>query len=220
MSNDNIVAYFSDAKSAAEASIQISRNMDAFNSARIVEHRIDVYTQILTETVKIINDEIIEFPIRQGIQLQNFPLKNKIAVDAATAEIINSAYSVREIPRLVVSAAGYAVSLFELLAPVNFLRVVERIMAALKEEGDKHEQMQKQVEDQLKRMKQERRAAPSMVIARELDSLGHTLQNQLDEIDRYVQKRSTDRELIKNVRKMLSNVHNLYKVEISRIIID
>ena len=46
------------------------------------------------------------------------------------------------------------------------------------------------------------------------------MQNELDEIDRYVQKRSTDRELIKNVRKMLTNVHNLYKVEISRLIVD
>jgi hypothetical protein len=35
-----------------------------------------------------------------------------------------------------------------------------------------------------------------------------------------VQKRSTDRELIRNVTKLLANVYNLYKVEISRIIIE
>jgi len=53
-----------------------------------------------------------------------------------------------------------------------------------------------------------------------MDTLGAALLVQLNEIDRYVQKRSTDRELIKNVRKMLTNIHNFYKVEISRIIID
>jgi len=220
MSAGNIVAYFRDPGSAAEASIQISRNLEAFNFSRAIDRRMHAYIMIVTDTVRIINGEIIDFPLRQGVHLQNFPLANKIVADAETAAAIKGAYSLRRVPEFVVSVAGYATGLYELLAPVNFLHVADRIIAALSEEGAKREQMQKQLESQLKKLKEERRATSSMVIARELDSLGRMLKNQLEEVDRYVQKRSTDRELIKNVRKMLTNVHNLYNVEISRIILD
>ena len=220
MSNDNIVAYFSSAKSAAAASIQISQNIDTFNSMRIVENRIDVYIQMVTEAVNIINEEIIEFPFNLAMEFQHFPVKNKIVIDAATKEMIEGSFSTREIPQFVISISGYAVSLFELLAPVNFLSISERIVTSINDELEKQELLQKQIESQLKTIRLERRSSSSVVIARKMDTLGAALLIQLNEIDRYVQKRSTDRELIKNVRKMLTNVHNFYKVEISRIIID
>jgi hypothetical protein len=45
------------------------------------------------------------------------------------------------------------------------------------------------------------------------------LKDQLDEIERYISRRSTDRELSKNVHQMLLNVYNLYRVEITRLTI-
>jgi predicted XRE-type DNA-binding protein len=187
---------------------------------RIVENRIDVYIQMVTEAVNIINEEIIEFPFNLAMEFQHFPVKNKIVIDAATKEMIEGSFSTREIPQFVISISGYAVSLFELLAPVNFLSISERIVTSINDEIEKQELLQKQIESQLKTIRLERRSSSSVVIARKMDTLGAALLIQLNEIDRYVQKRSTDRELIKNVRKMLTNVHNFYKVEISRIIID
>ncbi len=219
MSNTNIVAYFSSAKSAAEAAIKIQRNITDFNSLRIFEKKIDMYLQLLTETVSIINDEIIEFPHMLKAFL-TLPVKNKTVIDRPTMELIGDSFSLREIPQMVLSMSGFPIDNYELLNPINFTQLSEQVIKTIREEEEKRNQMQQQIQAELKKLKQGSRAPSSASIARGLDNLSGQLQNELDEIDRYVQKRSTDRELIKNVRKMLTNVHNLYKVEISRLIID
>ncbi len=219
MSNTNIVVYFTSAKAAAEAAIKIQRNIVAFNSLRVVEKKIDMYLQLVTETVNIINDEIIEFPHMLKAFL-TLPVKNKTVIDHPTMELITDSFRLREIPQMVLSMSGFPINNFELLNPINFTHLSEQIIKTIREEEEKRNQMQQQIQAELKKLKQGSRPASSAAIARGLDNLSGQLQNELDEIDRYVQKRSTDRELIKNVRKMLTNVHNLYKVEISRLIID
>lgn len=219
LSNNNIVAYFSSATAAADSAIKIQRNIMAFNSMRVIDRNIDMYLQLVTDTVSIINDEIIDFP-RMLMAFTSLPVKNKTVIDHATMELISDAFSVREIPRMVLAISGIHVNNYELMNPINFTQISEQIIKRIKEEEEKRNQMQQQIQAELKRLKQGSRAPSSAAIARGLDNLAAQLQNELDEIDRYVQKRSTDRELIKNVRKMLTNVHNLYKVEISRLIID
>ncbi|HPC40054.1 MAG TPA: hypothetical protein PLD91_03960 [Spirochaetota bacterium] len=219
MSTSNIVAYFASARAAAEASIKIQRNIMAFNSLRIADRKIDMYLQLVTETVNIINDEIIEFPHMLKAFL-TLPVKNKTVIDHATMELIADSFSLREIPKMILSMSGFPVSSYELLNPINFIQLSEQTIRTIREEEEKRNQMQQQIQAELKKLKQGSRPASSAAIVRGLDNLSGQLQNELDEIDRYVQKRSTDRELIKNVRKMLTNVHNLYKVEISRLIVD
>jgi hypothetical protein len=41
--------------------------------------------------------------------------------------------------------------------------------------------------------------------------------SMIDEIEAYMNRRSTDRELNRSVRQMLLNVYNLYRVEISKL---
>lgn len=219
LSNSNIVAYFSSARGAADAAVKIQRNIMAFNSLRIIEKNINIYLQLLTETVNIINDEIIEFPHMMK-SFPELPVKNKIVIDSATAELIGDSFSQREIPQMLLSLSDVPVVYYELLNPINFMQISEQIIKVIREEEEKREQMQQQVQAELKKLKQGSRTPSSASIVRGLDNLGAQIQNELDEIDRYVQKRSTDRELIKTVRRMLTNVHNMYKVEISRLIID
>ena len=220
LSNTNVVSYFPDARSAAEAAFQMQRNIIAFNELRIAGRSIDVYPQLLTESVKIVNDEIIELPLHAAEDFAGLPVQNRIIVDRATAEALADSYSMREIPRLVLSLGGHGARVFEMLNPINFLSTSESLVKTIREEEEKREQAQQLIEAELKKLKRGARPASSAAIARGLDDLGQQLQGQLEEIERYVQKRSTDRELIKNVRRMLSNVNNLYKVEISRLIID
>jgi HEAT repeat protein len=220
MSYDNSVVYFDKALSAAQAMVQIAHNVNTFNSSRTVEKRINVNIFMISDTVDVINDEILEFPLNLSMEFRNLPLENKIIIDGATREILKDSYSMREIPRFVISTSGHSAGLYELLSPINFLSLSDRIIKSIKEDFEKRELLQKQIEDQLKTVRLERRSPSSMVITRKLDTLGVALLMQLNEIDRYVQKRSTDRELIKNVRKMLTNIHNYYMVEISRTIVD
>jgi hypothetical protein len=220
MSNINIVAYFPSPRQAAIAALEIERNIAGFNVLRTAEKNIDIYMQLFTDIVKIMNDEIIEFPLHLDEEFTRLPVKNKIVVDRATMELIADTFSVRGIPQLVLSMNGFIESYFELLNPINFMQISEQIIKSIRDEGDKREQTQQQIEVEMRKLKRGSRATSSAAIARGLDDLAQQLQTQLDEIDRYVQKRSTDRELIKNVRKMLNNINNLYKVEISRLIID
>ncbi len=220
MSNTDIVAFFTGARQAADAAYRIEQNIIAYNALRTVDRNIHLYLQLFTETVKIINDEIIEFPLHLGEAFGRLPVRNRVLTDRATMELLSDGYSLREIPQIVLSYNGFAVQYFELLNPVNFTLLAEQLVKSIREEEEKRELMQQQIEAELKKIKRGGRAASSASIARGLDDLSQQLLAQLDEIDRYVQKRSTDRELIKNVRTMLTNVHNLYRVEVSRLIID
>jgi DNA anti-recombination protein RmuC len=134
--------------------------------------------------------------------------------------MLRGKFSMEEIPDLVISESSVSQKYYELLNPINFKRKAEQVVRSINENKENKLQMQMELENEIKKIKRERRSTSSVTVARELDDIGHMLQEQLHEIERYVQKRSTDRELIKNVRKMLNNINNLYKVEVSRIIID
>lgn len=220
MSNTSVIAFYSDARRAADAAYQIERNIAEYNAMRIADRNITLYLQLFTETVKIINDEIIEFPVHLEEEPLGLPVQNKIMADSATTELIAESFSLREMPEMVLAYNGIDTRYFELLNPVNFSQLSEQLVRTIREDEEKRELMQQQIEAELKKIKRGGRASSSASIARGLDDLSQQLLAQLDEIDRYVQKRSTDRELIKNVRTMLNNVHNLYRVEVSRLVID
>jgi HEAT repeat protein len=220
MSNERVVAYFPDSGHAATAAIAIGRLMRDFNAHRVVSRRIDLHQQLLTGTVKIVNEEILEFPIDLINDFGDLPLTNRIIADEETRELLAESFSLRVLPESMRTITGCALRFHELLNPVNFIRISEEIIRNLREEEERRERKKQEIDAEIKKLKRERGGSTSVEIMRGLDDLGQMLQSQLDEIDRYVQKRSTDRELIKNVRKLLVNVHNLYKVEISRLIVE
>jgi hypothetical protein len=56
-----------------------------------------------------------------------------------------------------------------------------------------------------------------VAIAAELENISLKIKEQLDEIETFINKRSTDRELNKNIRQMLRNLYNTLRIEISKI---
>jgi DNA repair ATPase RecN len=96
----------------------------------------------------------------------------------------------------------------------------ENILETMKDEDEKKKQIQQQIDEELKKMKLKKSEGSSAAMSRELEAIGDNLKKNLDEIERYVQRRSTDRELLRNVRKMLANTYDFFKVDISRIIIE
>ncbi len=220
MSNERVIAYFTDPGDAASAAISIVKLMRDFNAHRVASRRIDLHQQLLTGTVKIVNEEILELPIGLINDFGDLPLANRIIADEGTRTLLAESFSLRVLPESMRTVTGCALRFHELLSQVNFIRVSEEIIKSLREEEERRERKKQEIDAEIKKLKRERGGSTSVEIMRGLDDLGQMLQSQLDEIDRYVQKRSTDRELIKNVRKLLVNVHNLYKVEISRLIVE
>jgi phosphoribosylformylglycinamidine (FGAM) synthase PurS component len=76
------------------------------------------------------------------------------------------------------------------------------------------------MEEEMKNLRRGVQSPSSAAVSRDLENLGNKLKESLTEIEKYIQRRSTDRELNRNVQKMLNNTYNMYKVEISRIIIE
>ena len=89
-----------------------------------------------------------------------------------TTELIADSFSMREIPRLVLSMVGQRARIFELLNPINFLHASELLVKTIREEEEKREQMQQQIEAELKKLKRGARPASSAAIARGLDVPG------------------------------------------------
>ena len=93
-------------------------------------------------------------------------------------------------------------------------------MTALMAEEEKKRQLQKQIEEEIRKIRTSKKTLSSANMARQIDALGEKLEKELDELEKYISRRSTDREMIRNVRIMIKNINNLYKVEISRFIIE
>jgi len=215
-----IMAYFAEPGQAINAAAKISKNFKNYNYTRISELQINVQAYITTTRVKILNEEIIQFPDEMIINADWLPFSCDIFCNSKTNSLMHDQYTMLTIPEDVYQERGLFTRLYDVIQPVNFNIVSERIFNKIIKDEEEKIRMQMQVEADMKKMRRESRPASSMAIARDLEDIGDHLKAQLDEIERYIQRRSTDREMIKNVRKMLKNLHNLYKVEISRIIIE
>jgi len=78
---------------------------------------------------------------------------------------------------------------------------------------------QMEIEVELRKRKNDQKTGGSVEYAQAMDDVGRVLRDDLAEIVKYVQKRSTDRELISTVERMVSNVNKRYLAETTRIIV-
>ena len=56
--------------------------------------------------------------------------------------------------------------------------------------------------------------------ASKMDEIGRMLKHELVELNKYVSRRSTDRELNRNVEKIISNIHKRYMLEVSKTVME
>ena len=93
-------------------------------------------------------------------------------------------------------------------------------MNELKKLEQERQELQRHLDAELKKRKREFRSPSAVAYAKAIDDLSKKLKLELDEVNKYVQKRSTDRELLGNVDKMLSNAYKRFILETSKIIIE
>ncbi|MCU0847707.1 MAG: hypothetical protein MUD12_07450 [Spirochaetes bacterium] len=220
MSNGEIISSFTDPVAAARVAADILRNTEEYNRTRISSNRIRYFLQIITDSVKMVNEEIMEMSDFKVLDFYDIPISNRIFLDRATSDAVKSLFSIKAVPEAVITNTSKSRDVVEMLDPINFSELADSFDLSISEREKQKEVLNRQLEAEIKKLKRESRSASTAAIARELDNIGRKIESQLDEIEKYVQKRSTDRELIKNVKKMVTNINNLYKVEISRIIVD
>jgi len=220
MSNDKIIATFTDPLVTIETSNKIIDNIENHNRSIYPDRRINVINQVFTTEIRRIGEEIFIFPEYRIHDEVIIALYNKTIVDDYTYDFCKENYHFKEIIDLVFLNDDILKCRYELISPINFSKITKEFLKGLMEEEDKKNQFQQKLEEEMKKLKMKGTNTRSAEITRDLDNIGSLLHEQLEEIERYVERRITDRETIKNVRKMLNNVENLYKVEISRIIVD
>ena len=219
MSNINVTAYFTSPVKAAEAALAVKNSIEIYNRNRQSSKKINSFIQLSTESSKILNEEVLIPPLERFNKFTNLSFINKILCDEATCNLIRNYFSISVLPDIVFSKKSCLFDYYELNSSLNFLTIAQDIYAKIVEEENAKQKLQTQIDDEIKRMKKEARPTSSVAITRELDDIGVRMKNLLDEVDRFIQRRSTDRELNRNVHKMLENIYDMYKVEITRIVI-
>ena len=111
-------------------------------------------------------------------------------------------------------------SFFELISPVNLILLSEGILRRLREVEQEKKQKELDLEAEMKKRKGDNRSPTAIAYAQTLDDIGRILKNDLSEIERFVEKRTTDRELISNVHKMLDNAYKRFFVEKSKMFLE
>lgn len=220
ITNKKIIAYFKDPLHAAKTAISISENFKRYNSTRTHSMQINIQMQLKHGYASLINEEILFFQNGFDMETRFLPFSCDILCDKAFYEKIKDSYITMPIPDIIFSGKSQLTSILEIISPLNFVETAERLLITIIKDQEESKKMHMQIEAEMKQLRKEYRPKDATSIASELEDLGEQLKNQLDAIDRYVQRRTTDRELIKNVRKMLKNTHDYYRVEISRMIIE
>ena len=174
---------------------------------------------IIFDNYILVGDEIFDYSKKSLNTNHNMPFINKTVIDNKLANRISEDYYLAPIPEILYSGELSDRNHFELMTSVNFRNITFAMLENKQAEILKARQEQSQIAAQIKNLKTGNRSTTSIAIAGELENIGVKLREQLEEIERYVNRRSTDRELSKNVRQMLNNTYNLYRVEISKLTI-
>ncbi len=212
-----VVALFDNPINAVNAGRAVIKKINAHNNSVIYEKRIVDKINIITDNFTVIGDEIIE-PVKfKANTNKTLPLINSIIIDSKTFEIIRDTFFSTSIPKLLYSNELSDREHYEFVSPVNFNETVLEMLNMKEQEIEKQKEIKAQIDTQVKMLSTGNRSTTSIAIAGELENVGIKMKSMLDEIEAYMNRRSTDRELNKNVRQMLLNVYNFYRVEISKL---
>jgi hypothetical protein len=215
----SITAWFSKTADAVKAAEMIEDRIEEYNESSVYSRFIDASIIVSFSSVPMYRDEVADYLEEESRVKPGMPLNNMVVLNSGALEKVNQIYYSTPLPEILYSFYSGKKLHYELVSPVNFLQIASEIIHEKEEAIEKKREMEIQIESQVKSLNLQGRSTTSIAIAGELENVGLKLKSQFDEIERYVNRRSTDRELSKNVRQMLNNAYNLYRVETSKLTI-
>lgn len=212
-----VAAVFHEPENAVKAGSAVIRNIEAFNHSVAFDRRISGRVLVMTDSFLVYGDEVVE-PVKLIINSNSsMPLANNLILDTRTGDILREGYYSTSIPELLYSNELSDRLHYEFVTIVNFKSIAFKMLQQKEEEIAKQREIKAQIDAQVKMLSTGNRSTTSIAIAGELENVGIKMKSMIDEIEAYMNRRSTDRELNRSVRQMLLNVYNLYRVEISKL---
>ena len=218
VTGERISSHFVNPKMAAEAAMAIMEKVRFISEYRLSKLKLNLFVQIVTDEVKAAGDDILDLPEYTFINMRSLPAANRILIDEPTRPLLENSYYREPIPESLVVKFGAECRYSELISPVNTLALSQGLLAEMERQEREHVMAQMQREAELKRFKSEQKRAGSIEYAQAMDEIGRVMKSELGEIVKYVQRRSTDRDLINTVEKMAANVNKRYLFETTKII--
>lgn len=219
-SNGRIICFFAEPETAATVAHKIFRDVESVNTTNHHEKALSITIDIVNQMAKIINGEILQSSDLALAAINSAQLRNRIIVDTSMKNTIEGSFHCDDLPEMIFERKGLDLVFYELMNPVNFLTASQDVLNRLKKIEQERQELQLQLDAELKKRKREFRTPTAVTYAQAVDDLSKKLKLELNEINRYVQKRSTDRELLNTVDKMLDNVHKRFVIESSKIIME
>jgi hypothetical protein len=220
MGEGMVVSYFTEANLACQAVMRIKKNMDAANIRRSLKEKINLRCMMNSEEKKFMKGEMMLVDVGNRRMRRGIALENRNILDDTTRLAVMGNFHVDPLPEVLFADSPLGQIYYELVCPVNFLSTAEVVLKKFVEEEDERRRIQQHLEEELRKQKKGQRNPTAVAYAQALDNLGKILKNDLNEVNKYLLKRSSDKELINTVSKMLANSYKRFIVEVSKIIVE
>ncbi len=217
ITDGELIASFTEPPRAADTALRIFRNLSRFNEVRLPAHRTRISIQVITEGMLIVNDEVIVLPEYKTAAMDYIPVTNRIIVDEASKSLLAGSYHFDPFPDFLISRQSAREECYELISPMNTRFLMEQMIGELNQVEQDKATAQVQLEDEIKKRKIEQKSASAIEYAKAMDEIGKLLKQDINEVIKYIQKRSTDREMNANVEKMLASAYKRYLLESTKI---
>ena len=214
---DFFILSFANTHDAVDFSLSIVENFQKYNSSVPERHRLEPVINLFTDEFLVKGEEFDDIYLGRFKRSDLEVLNSSIVADSQTLEIVSKDFSFSEIPDFLYSQDITDRNYFEFESLINFDEIADEILMSIEEELEREKEYQRNLEERLKLLQTANRSSTSVAIAAELENISLKIKEQLDEIETFINKRSTDRELNKNIRQMLRNLYNTLRIEISKI---
>lgn len=219
MTGGKIVVFFSNPLPAASAVIDLKSEITIYNSKVLPENQIRYSIYLDQLSVYIISEEIISIPYHAQNLLSKSSFKSRIFINSGLSHILGHTFKCGIFSELSLDLKGLILSVSELMNPLNFSLKIDEMILKLKEEEKKRKEIERQIEESL-RVKNEPKTKNVAAYTSKMDEIGRIIKKELSEVNKYISKRSTDRELIRNTENMLNNIHKRYMLEVSKTVME
>ncbi|MBN2436527.1 MAG: HEAT repeat domain-containing protein [Spirochaetes bacterium] len=216
VTNGCIDSYFKTLPDSAMAALEVQELEKDINFTVPEDEHLEFFIYTEYAEVCLTGNELLLNSVSNLKTALSSGLKNRVFLNRKTADGINMAFKCETYPETPFDPRGREFGFRELLNALNFNALVDEMLARIRREMNDRIQRKKEV-DRTSVKHKVYLSKEAQQISDSINELGKVLKKDLSDILQYVKKRSTDRELIKQVDGMLADAYKRFTIEKNKI---